>query len=96
MKFMSAKFNFYEKVLVSSEDKNLAEINGELGAIIGRVQNDDGVWIYGVQIYRDGEGWDIYEKDLESTGEFASEESFYSGDSIKVKVNDSDEGEIIN
>ena len=80
----SAKFDFYEKVRIFPTEPGESGINGELGAIVGRVQDGDGAWSYAVYIYRDKECWSVIEADMHSTGEFDSQESFSSGTSIRV------------
>lgn len=80
----SAKFDFYEMVRIFPAEPRESEINGELGAIVGRAQDDDGIWSYAVYIYRDKECWSVDEADIHSTGEFDSPDSFKSGTSIRV------------
>jgi hypothetical protein len=87
----SPQFEFYEKVRVYSSDEELQEINQELGAVLGRVQCDEGNWRYAVHIYRDSECWDVVESDLHSTGEHDCPETFFDGTSIKV----SEDGELL-
>ena len=87
----SPQFEFYEKVRIYSPNPDLKDISGEVGAVLGRVQRDDGKWRYAVHIYRDSECWDIDESDMHSTGEHDCRESFYDGSSIKV----SEDGEML-
>ncbi len=92
----NAKFDFYEKVIINSENPNLKKINGELCAVIGKVfWTEKNKWLYSIHLYNSDEGWDVSEEDLVSTGEFDKRESFYSGESIRVKVNEKGEGEIV-
>jgi hypothetical protein len=91
-----AKFDFYEKVIVESTNPNLQEINGELCTVMGRVFWDEqDKWLYAIHPYSRGEGWDVEEEDLISTGEFDKHENFYSGESIRVKVNENGDGEVV-
>ena len=47
------KFQFYEYVRVVSADPELAEIDGERGAILGRSEDEDGGYGYAVLIARE-------------------------------------------
>jgi hypothetical protein len=38
------RFDFDERVMVTTADPAKAEINGRLGAILGRAGGDDGLW----------------------------------------------------
>lgn len=80
------RFDFYEKVVVSSADPAKAEIDGRLGAVLGRACGDDGRWSYAVWIYHDGVCWCCWEGELRPTGEFDRHESFHDGSSIRVSV----------
>lgn len=78
-------FEFYEKVCISSTDEELAEINGQLAAVLGKSVEDDGTLVgYAVHIYSTGECWSVKERDLIATGEFDRRETFYSGASTRV------------
>jgi hypothetical protein len=77
-------FGWYEKIRVTSADPTKASINGELGAVLGKAQGDDGRWSYSVFIYNVGIVWSCWEEELVSTGEFAQRESFFTGESIRV------------
>jgi Immunity protein 31 len=62
------RFDFDDVVRVVSDDPELAPINGERGAVVGR--GDDTTRPgYGVFIYRDQRVWCVDEPDLEPTGE---------------------------
>ena len=80
----NSKFDFYEKVRVVSISPSKAQIVGEIGAILGKANNEHGEWSYAVHIYRDKISWQCTENELESTGEFDKRESFYDGSSIRV------------
>ena len=71
-------FRFYEKVRINSGNGRLSEINGELGAILGRAQSEEGRWSYAVHVYRDGVCWSCDEADLVATGECDVRATFYS------------------
>jgi hypothetical protein len=78
------RFDFFERVRVVTRDPTKAAIDGLLGAILGKVQNEDGSWCYGVFIYDLNRVWYCSEAELVSTGEFDARDTFYSGESIRV------------
>lgn len=92
---MISKFRFYEKVRVSSADPSKAGINGELGAVLGMAQDDDGAWSYSVSIYSTGICWNCLENELVATGEYDRRETFYTGDSVQVAVDKKGGGRVI-
>ena len=69
---------------IASSDPAKATIDGQLGAILGKAQAEDGGWWYGVFSYELERVWYCSEAELVSTGEFDRRESFYSGESIRV------------
>jgi hypothetical protein len=75
---------FYEKVVVTTSNPVLSEIDGELAAVLGRACGEDGRWSYAVWIYRAGVCWSCMEDDLRSIGEFDRDETFHDGTSIRV------------
>jgi hypothetical protein len=77
-------FDFYEKVVVTTSDPALSEIDGELAAVLGRACGEDSRWYYAVWIYRTGVCWSCMEDDLRSTGQFDRHETFHDGTSIRV------------
>jgi hypothetical protein len=81
---MAGRFNFYERVRVASSDPVKFGIDGQIGAILGKNQSDDGRWWYGVFIYELGQVWHCSEDELAFTGAFDRRESFYSGEAIRV------------
>lgn len=89
------KFKFYEKVRISSTTSTKANANGELGAVLGMAQGDDGRWSYAVSVYSTGICWSCWEDELVATGEFDRRETFYSGDSVQVAVNKKGRGRVI-
>ena len=92
MKNMTAKFSFYEVVEILPGRPAIAPVIGQRGAILGMAQCDDGRWVYAVQMLESGEGWDVEESELASTGVMMTREDFYEGDSISVEV-DAETGE---
>lgn len=72
-------FDWYEQVQVTSADPAKGEINGKLGAILGKAQSEDGRWTYGVYIYDQKIIWSCENGELSPTGNFDRRESFYSG-----------------
>jgi len=90
-----SKFKFYEKVRISSTAPAKAKVNGELGAILGMAQGDDGKWSYAVSVYSTGTCWSCWENELVPTGEFDRRETFYTGDSVQVAVDKKGRGRIV-
>jgi hypothetical protein len=90
---MKNKFDFYEIVNINSENNELSKIHGKEGVVLGMAENDDGAWSYAVSI-NNGYCWSIEEEYLVSTGKFSSRDQFYSGETVKIIVNDKGEGEI--
>lgn len=78
------RFDFYEKVIITTTDPTLSEVHGELGAVLGRACGEDGRWSYAVTIYRTGRCWSCMEDDLGTTGTFDRRESFFPGASVRV------------
>jgi hypothetical protein len=76
---------------VTTTNPSLAEIDGELAAVLGRACGEDGRWGYAVSIYRTGVCWCCMEEDLRSIGEFDRRETFYDGPSVHV----SQRGEVL-
>ena len=83
---MEPKFQFYEIVRVTKPEHQSKEYEGKEGAVLGRLQNDQQKWRYGVSLYGFDESVMFAEDELESTGRFGKREGFYSGESIKVWV----------
>lgn len=80
------RFGFYEKVRISTTAPNGQELNGKLGAVLGRAQDEAGEWFYAVYIYQTEMVWNFPEPELLSTGEFDVESNFYDGSSTRVHV----------
>ena len=80
----NAKSDYYEKVRCVSDDPAKSHIGGKLAAVLGRAQHDDGSWSYAIHVYGERYCFSVLETELESTGEFARREEFYSGASIRV------------
>lgn len=78
------RFDWYEQMPVATADPAKAAIDGQLGAILGKAQGEDGRWSYGVFVYNQRLVWSCSENELAPTGEFDKRESFYSGESIRV------------
>ena len=80
-------FDFFEVVKIKPElidSKNAAAT----GVVLGRSMSDSGEWGYAVHVYEKEEGWDISESDLIPTGKFVDRSEFYTGDVIKVIVDE--------
>jgi hypothetical protein len=85
---MKSKFDFYEIVKVITDKPSCAQINGELGVVSGKAQNEEtGKWTYGISIYSDDDlVWCVDEKDIYPTGKKADPKDHYTGETIKVRV----------
>ena len=89
------KFDFYEKVRISTTDPGKQSENGQIGAVLGKAQDDDGIWSYAVWLYRKSLCWSFNEGELASTGEFDSQESFYSGESLRMRADKAGRGYVV-
>ena len=105
---MKNKLDFYEVVEVSPKsgkldlsDLDTRKFNyqvlvGKQGTVIGMVQNDDGAWLYDVCFKREDDRFTFREEDLVSTGIKRSRSEFYTGDSVRIRVDpNTGEGKII-
>jgi hypothetical protein len=72
-----ARFKFYEKVKIISTLPNKQKVAGEIAAVLGKAQNDNGEWSYAVSVYRDNRCWSMNEEELGFTGEFDKRENFH-------------------
>jgi hypothetical protein len=87
------KFQFYEIVRINSNNPELAEIQGETGAILGRSDEENGLYSYGVFIDRDEICWCVAEEDIESTGVVLQRADFYDDNRvIRVQVDEQGRG----
>lgn len=86
---MRSKFDFNEIVKIRSLDPKQRDINGKLGVIRGKAQNEiTHEWSYGIVIYdSDGRVRRIHEKELEYTGQKADPKDSETKERIKVKIN---------
>ncbi len=73
------KFDFYEKVIIKTNNKDLLELNGRNATVLA-MAGSDGDWHYGLNIEGIEESWSVPEEDLISRGEFAKREDFYDDD----------------
>ena len=89
------KFEFYEKVRIISTTPRAKEVFGEIAAVLGRAANEQGRYYYAVFVYRDQICWEFKEEELEATGEFDTRDSFYSGESVRVKVDEKGRGRLV-
>jgi hypothetical protein len=89
------QYEFYEKVRVASQACDKAKVNAQTGAVLGRVQTEDGTWYYTVYIYSTKTSWCFFEHELSPTGEKASREDFYDGSSVRVTVDEQGRGSIV-
>jgi hypothetical protein len=98
MENMESKFDFFERVKILSpliHKEKQPNLEGLVGIIFGKAQNDDGNWCYRLKIGIDKEAYYFQEHELESLGTFAKREDYYSGDTIKVTVVPNKKGELI-
>lgn len=94
---MENKFDYYEIVKIKSGNPELSDVNGLKGAVLGISESEDSKQIaYSVHIFKLKTSWFIFEEDLKPTGMKANPEDFYTGESIKVRVDPkTGEGEIV-
>ena len=85
-----------------SNKSYLAEINGKLGVVRGKAENEEvpGLFSYAVRIMNSQgefvEVWDVFEEDLLPTGKKANKADFETGVTIQVSVDpETGEGKII-
>jgi hypothetical protein len=84
---MDAKFDFYEVVSILASEETPQTLWGMEGVIVGRVQVDEGVWEYAVQMSADNNNcWQLREDGLRSEGRKRRREDLYSGETIRVRV----------
>ncbi len=86
---MKNKFDFYNVVEIApNEEPGLKELAGQRGSVLGMSQHEETkCWSYAVSSDSNGEVWNIPEKYLIATGESKQRSDFYSGESVKVRVN---------
>jgi hypothetical protein len=90
-----ARYAFYEKVRVDSRASEKAKVNGQIGAVLGRVQMENGAWYYTVYVYSTETSWCFFEHELLPTGEQASRDDFFDGSSVRVHVDEEGKGSIV-
>lgn len=88
------KFGFYEKVRIISTVPQAKKVSGEIAAVLGRAWDKQSNWSYTVHVYRDGICWSFGEEELEPTGEFDKRESFYTGEIVRIRVDEKGRGHI--
>ncbi|MFN0021787.1 MAG: hypothetical protein ACKVP0_26370 [Pirellulaceae bacterium] len=89
------RFAYYEKVRVDSRVSKNECVNGEIGAVLGRVQMENETWYYAVHIYSTANTWCFFEHELLPTGEQALREDFYDGSFVHVRVDEKGRGYIV-
>ena len=87
---MDSKFDFFEIVIVHSEDKDLICLEGKRCIVLGKSQDDEDAWHYAVSCKDVDHTWIVPEADLRSTGTFTTRDKIYDGSHITV----SQDGEI--
>jgi hypothetical protein len=90
------QFDFFEKVRIVTSGSAKAALNGEIGTVLGRTLADDAAsWFYGISVESDGKVWSFSENELTSTGEFSSQEDFFDGSSLRVRVDENGRGTVV-
>jgi hypothetical protein len=89
------KFNFYEQVRISSPGQKDRKLHGKTGYVMGRTANASGRWGYAVLVEELDECWDLPEGKLSPTGRSKKREDFYSGDSLRVRVDKHGHGDVV-
>ena len=95
---MESKFDFFERVKIINPltyKKKQANLKNALGTVLGKSQDDNGKWYYGVSIDNEVSSWSCEEEELESLGNFVKREDYYSGESVCVGVTKDGKGYII-
>lgn len=92
---MAAKFEFYEVVEVESVDQAFSEIAGLESVVLGMVEDESGEWYYSVLIDQANETWNIPGSVLKGTGKHRNREEIYDGDTVRVAVDETGEGKIV-
>jgi hypothetical protein len=80
----SARYAFYEEVIVDSAAPHLVPVAGLIGVVVGAGEGADGNWAYAVLFETSGECWSIDEPDLRGTGRQRRREEFYGRASLRV------------
>lgn len=91
MNASAPRFEFYEKVRVVCADNSL---NREVGAVLGRSQDEKGGWHYAVAFCSEDKCVMFAEEDLAATGEFTERQEFYDGSSLRVFVDEHGRGRL--
>jgi|GEM_PF-2556096 len=90
---MKPPLEFYEKVRVSTTRKDAAEVFGELGAVVGRVESETSdEWYYTISIYSTGVCWCFFESEITPIGEIDDPKNFQTGEVIRVRLTDEEDG----
>lgn len=82
---------YFEKVQILSSDEN-PELVGHFGYILGISEENDIVFSYAIYFDEFSDIIAFNTEDVQGTGEIASRENFYSGHSIKVRVDEEGRG----
>lgn len=73
----ASRFDWYERVRISTAEPAKTVINDHLGAVLGKAEDENGCWSYGVYVYQQRRVWLCREDELVSTGEFDRRESLF-------------------
>ncbi len=89
------RFDFYQEVLVCTNEVELLQFNGKVGVVLGRGNSEDGQsWYYVLSFNHQPETCCFGEGELEPTGRWFSREDFYDGSSVRVRVDEKGRGSI--
>ncbi len=90
------RFDFYQEVLVCTNEAERLRLNGKVGVVLGRSNSEDGkIWYYVLSFKDEPETWYFGEGELEPTGKWFSREDFYDGSSVRVRVDEKGRGSIV-
>ena len=84
---MDARFDFYEIVTIVPSEESPQQLWNADGVIVGRAQDNQGLWEYGVLIFADDNNcWQLKENALRSEGRRMRREDLYNGETLGVRV----------
>jgi hypothetical protein len=93
---VTAKFEFFQVVRITSKPKGFEHLQGKEGPVLGKAECDEGRWTYSVSLAELGENISLYAHEISSTGKFVKREDIYDGSSIRVSVDpETGEGKLV-
>ncbi len=87
-------FAYFEKVKVASSPCHPNYVGRE-GVVLGIGEDEGNGYSYAASFSGEDICLSFWEKDLIGTGVILRKEGFYDGDSVKVRVNEEDEGHVV-